>query len=65
VKEHIMTDENTQQGRHIDFEAAQESELDEFELIGVTEPGDAYGPAWRERFATRKHLHNSITRIAS
>jgi hypothetical protein len=44
-----------QQGRHIDFEGE-----DEFELVAMTEPANAYGPAWRERFASRHHLHNSI-----
>jgi hypothetical protein len=51
----MSNDTTSQAGRHIDFEAQ-----DEFELIAATERADAYGPAWRERFATRHHLHNSI-----
>lgn len=43
----------TKAGRHIDTEAT--------ELDAITrERASAYGPAWRERFATRHHLHNSI-----
>ena len=51
----MNNDITPQTGRHIDFEAE-----DEFELIAVTEPANAYGPAWRERFATHHHLHDSI-----
>jgi hypothetical protein len=56
----MSNDTPPQTGRHINFEAAQESASDEFELIAATEPANAYGPAWRERFATRHHLHDSI-----
>jgi|EndMetStandDraft_6_1072998.scaffolds.fasta_scaffold3891204_1 hypothetical protein len=52
----MNNDTTPQPGRHIDFETAE----DEFELIAATEPTNAYGPAWRERIATRHHLHNSI-----
>jgi len=52
----MSNDITPQAGRHIDFEAAE----DEFELITMTEPESAYGPAWRERFTSRHHLHNSL-----
>jgi hypothetical protein len=56
-----MTNDTTpQQGRHTDFEAPTEFELDEFAVLATPEPANAYGPAWRERFATHHHLHNSI-----
>ncbi len=51
----MSNDTTSQTGRHIKFEAE-----DEFELIAATEPTDAYGPAWRERFAKHHHLHDSI-----
>lgn len=50
----MTTNTETQQGRHIDREA------DEFEVIAMTEPASAYGPAWRERFTSHHHLHDSI-----
>jgi len=54
-----MSNDTTQhqdipQGRHIDPDA------DEFDIIAMTEPDSAYGPAWRERFTSRHHLHNSL-----
>jgi hypothetical protein len=55
MEDTMSTDITPQQGRHIDHEAENE-----FELIAMTEPAQAYGPAWRERFATHHHLHNSI-----
>lgn len=61
----MSNDTTTHAGRHIDFDAVQdfdgeEFELDEFERVTTTEPVNAYGPAWRARFATHEHLHNSI-----
>jgi hypothetical protein len=55
----MSNDTTTQQGRHIAHDINGDAE-DEFELIAMTEPANAYGPAWRERFATHHHLHNSI-----
>jgi hypothetical protein len=53
-----MSNNTTQTGRHINFEASEETELDQ--LIAATEPTNAYGPAWRERIVARHHLHDSI-----
>jgi hypothetical protein len=53
------TSDTTPAGRHIDFES-DEFESNDFDLITVAEPDRAYGSAWRERFATHHHLHNSI-----
>jgi hypothetical protein len=55
MEDTMSTDTTPQHGRHIDHAAR-----DEFELIAMTEPADAYGPAWRERFAQHHHLHDSI-----
>ena len=53
------TDTNTPQGRHIDHTAV-EREADDLETFIRNERANAYGPAWRQRFASRDHLHNSI-----
>ena len=50
----MNTDTENIQGRHIDHEA------DALETMIRTERANAYGPAWRERFASHHHLHNSI-----
>jgi len=55
MEDTMSTETTPQPGRHINHEAT-----DEFELIAMTEPASAYGPAWRERFAKHHHLNESI-----
>lgn len=53
----MSNDTSAQSGRHIDHSV---TEIDELETIIRDDRANAYGPAWRERFTSRHHLHNSL-----